>query len=251
MRLALANYQDLLCFSVKEALENIYPYTVSFFKQDLVNVADYFRRTNPNQTFQMNQAVKAFPAFLEKTDFKLIKRLVDENKFLSELARYEWLEVEAQNARDFTFPENFHQVAPLIPEAFEPLKPFCNPTLVKFISKYPITKIIKDLSDLLNEPLDKQSAKFNEVAKKYIESKNNTECNVVIYRDQETFKVRFIELTEIAMELIALSLDHPTFSYKDLLDNINQKHQMKISENNATDLFRLLFEKKLLLGSLS
>lgn len=241
MKKSLANYQDLMCFSVKEALKSIYPFTVSFFKDDVVKVAEYYRRVYPNQSFQMNQAVKAFPKFLADTDFPLIKKLVEQNPYLAELARYEWLEVEPQNAKDFDYPDDFHKVAPMVPEAFEVLKAFWNPTAIQFRSIYPITKIIKDLSG----NTDQGTISFIPHVRGARES-----YNVVIYRDPDTLKVRFIELTKLAIELFDLSITKSDLSYGEILNELNNQSETKVTKEQAINLFKTLFDKQLLLGSL-
>jgi hypothetical protein len=240
VRFGLSQYSQLMDYSVNEALLSIYPLTMKFFERESSEMVEHYRRTFPNTSFQMVYAVKNFSHYLATSSMKIVQEVLSENPYLVDLSRYEWLEVKTQNALNTEYPTNFHKTAPLISDAFPVLKPFWNSTMIFFNSTFPITQIVSKL---------KNRSTTLEIKKLSMDQEEN--CFEVIYRDPESYKVRFLIVKEFVMSLLNISTKNPELTFEEITNLLNQspnKEFRLVQIQDLITLYKSLFEKNLLLG---
>ncbi|MDX1920836.1 MAG: hypothetical protein SFU25_08915 [Candidatus Caenarcaniphilales bacterium] len=235
VRFGLSQYQELLNYSVNEALLSIYPHTFKFFLDKSIQISEHYRRVFPNKTFQMVYAVEKFPEYLAKHSSGRVGEIINKYPFLIDLATYEWLEVKVQNAPEIVYSDGFHKVPPMLAEAFPLVKPFWNPTLITFKSDFPVSLIINNLTEVndiqdLDFEITQQTKKSHEL----------------IYRDTENFKVKFLSTTNFVFNLLNLSLAKPELTFQELKDESVEFSFVNINE--FINLYKSLFDKNLMLG---
>jgi hypothetical protein len=97
----LALYQELLSGTVLETMQGIYPHTYRLLSQNGEKesawkaLIEQYRRQNPNASYKLSGAAQSFPAFLATQ-----QNQIEIFPFLSDLARYEWLELEMLQCPD-------------------------------------------------------------------------------------------------------------------------------------------------------
>jgi hypothetical protein len=113
-------YRRLLKDNWQDTLESIYPFSQKIIGDEWTDVIARYVKTFPPEHFNLNQLAKKFPLYLSQHEKHL-------PVFLSELADYEWLELEI-----IEYPakvDNAQRSAPATVEDFLELSPSVNPTL--------------------------------------------------------------------------------------------------------------------------
>lgn len=112
-------YRDLIYKMLQDMLQNMFPLTYKFLKDDWANIiADLYKTHTADDAVLAYQAEK-FPLYLQEKQLK--------PDFLAELAWYEWLEAELQLAKD------------------EKKETGITPVHIVADFEYPITKIVEEL----------------------------------------------------------------------------------------------------------
>jgi hypothetical protein len=248
----LALYRELMHNTVRDTLESIYPFTVQLLKhgspshadeykeglESWASLAECFRRSCPNLSPKLTGAVENFPRFLagEAVWMSIYP-------FLSELADYEWLEMQVLNMPDAPTIVNTPSETP-VPSDFENFYPVWNQARLLQRFEFPIPEIINALQALTDEEhsLDHLS-----------DAPQPTD--MLFYRDPETLQVRFFVLNELTRSLIELSAEQPTLSYAALLQELQsrmpalQALPSEIIMEQAAKLFQNCLSLGLLFGS--
>jgi hypothetical protein len=236
----LALYQELMFNTVRDTLQNIYPFTYALLSQqgkDLTSwnrLVDDYRRHCPNRSYKLMGAVSGFHQYLaSQVDW------MAQYPFLSDLALYEWLEMEVLNLPDAILPDTLKPEVP-VPEDFSAFFPVWNPAKRLRAFGYNIPVLLDQLKQKQkNTPLEQVFP---------------NPVDILIYRDTERLGVRFFCLNEMTASLMRLSVD---CSYQEAL--LALKRALPVLEGvpidalqgQAQSLFQSCLQKGMLLGSLS
>lgn len=164
-------YKKLVLGSFDSVLKSIYPNCYKLLKGNWNNLVQKYIEKFPPNTPILNKVAARFPDFL-KSEKKILKKY----PFISELALYEWKEIEIYEKEDIKSNGKLN-----------PVHEIC-----KF--KYPIPSIIENIET------KRQRSK---------EAEKESSTSVLIYRDPKTLEVRFFELTYgtlVYLELLRLGL---------------------------------------------
>lgn len=156
-------YRELVRNSLKDVVSNIYPYTRKVLKNKWNKLLPAYLEAYPPTSPILNRVAEHFPTYLLKQ-----KNILKRYPFISELALYEWLELEVYEKENINDKKKIKNG-------------FClNPahTIPRF--QYPVPQIIEIIKS-------KKLTKLAEVTKQ--------PTNVLIYRDPKTLTVRFFELS--------------------------------------------------------
>ncbi len=209
-------YEELLRGSIFSTFNSIFPYTARFFSNaQRVHLAEVYRRTYPNASFQLYHSMASFPEFLANiasnpavTCRHDLEVLANQLPFLSELAWYEGVEVIVQSAPDALIPASFE---PGIPDAIEELgqwKPVWNdPRHLKTLT-YPIPELLAQMDETEDEQLD------------IFSSFKPAPSDLLIYRDPQTLRARFFRLTPLTSAFISTS--EKASSYLETLETLQK-----------------------------
>ncbi|WP_373532322.1 putative DNA-binding domain-containing protein [Vampirovibrio sp.] len=236
----LALYQELMFNTVRDTLQNIYPFTYALLSQhgqDLQawhTLVDDYRRHCPNRSYKLMGAISNFHDYLATQ-----ADLMEHYPFLADLALYEWLEMEVLNLPDVALSSG------LKPEV---------PGLTQLGSFCPVWNPVKRLQGFhYNIPilLDQLQAKRSTAP---LASAPRDPVEILIYRDPETLEVRFFCLNEITASLMRLS---EAGSYHQALLALKLELPMladipaAVIAEQALALFQNCLQKGMLLGSVS
>jgi hypothetical protein len=237
----LALYQELMFNTVLETLESIYPFTHQLISEggqtDGVwqDLAETYRRAHPNPSYKLLSAVAEFPRFLAGQP-----SWMGRFPFISELAQYEWLEMQVLNM-PATNPAL--SLAGAIPELcdFAKYAPLWNVARVLQHFEFPVPDIIAALQA---QPDDAFSVTVTPQA-----------VDVLIYRDPHHLEARFFCLNGMTSLLLQCSFAQPDWSYTQVLAQLQATTpvlQNLPSEGimvQAAQLFQNCLSIGLLLGS--
>lgn len=186
-------YATLLDYGHQDLMASIYPYCAKVLtKKWEPTVREYFL-AYPANHYNLNRAAQRFPAYLQNEGSHFLKKY----PFLVELAEYEWLELELLEVdKDVTpqpnlvlsKPDHFIQYAPLL-----------NPALLLRQYDYPVSEIVDKIEN-----------------KKSISGIKPNTSRVAIYRHPLTNHCKYLDVGEVAFEVIQASIDVP-HSYADLI----------------------------------
>jgi len=168
-------YKELVKNSFDSLFTSIYPHTYKLIKKDWTNIYKKYLKECPPDSPMLNRVAKKLPKFLSKQTDVLKKY-----PFISELAQFEWLEVEVYEREETNGKR----------KSIEQLNPIHE--IYKF--EYPITKIVN--------MIDK---------KQLVKNIKKENLNLIIYRDPKDLKVRLFELapgTLAYIELLKRGLTH-------------------------------------------
>lgn len=243
----LALYQELMFNTVAESLQSIYPYTYQFMSANGRDakiwealVEDY-RRAYPNPSHKLMGAVEHFPEFLSQQEDWLAQY-----PFLSELALYEWLEMQVLNLPDSHPPMAHPHGLPSLDELAH-YAPVWNPSRVLQHFEYPIPELIT----LIQTHVELENPSNAEA-----ELKTEPQpLDILIYRDPHLLHVRFFCLNGLTNLLIQLSTAQPGVAYREILEQLReiipalQDMPMAELEAQAIGLFQTCLDAAILLGS--
>ena len=161
-------YRELVRNSLFSLISNFYPCTHKILnKHWKVLLSKYIEQYPPNSPI-LSKVGEHFPEFLKKE-----KSIIKKYPFISELALYEWLEVETYEQEDNEVKNKQLVLNPIH-------------TICRF--EYQIPEIAEKIKD--KKPLGKIKKE---------------QTNVLIYRDPKDFSVRFIELSNGTVAYLELS----------------------------------------------
>ena len=186
-------YASLLQFGQQDLMSSIYPLSAKLLKHKWEStVASYFRR-HPAKHYHLNEAGRRFREYLREDQPHLLKTY----PFAPELADYEWIEMEVleKNINACKQPNLVLNQ----PDHFMKYSPVLNPVLILRKYSYSISKIAHQLE------IDKSLRGLTRPAISY----------VVCYRDPETNRATFLDLSELPFEIIQALIDAP-HSYAEL-----------------------------------
>lgn len=207
----IQTYRDLVKSSFYEVLSNIYPDTHKLLDKEWNNlISKYIEKYPPNSPI-LTKVAERFPLFLSEE-----KNIQIKYPFLSELALYEWLEVDIYG-RETRTKTNGHFL--------NPASEICN-------FNYPIPEIAERVEN--KKPLGKQKP---------------SPTNVLIYRDPKNLTIRFIELSEGTIHyLLLLKKGYTNDKIKRILAkhyNIDTRH-LKTFNHEIQKLVKDLKNKRIL-----
>lgn len=190
-------YASLILGTIEECLSGIYPYCEKLLTADYSErwrwkalAVDYYRR-HPNPSPLLLPAVAQFPTYLA-TQADLLKQY----PFLAELAHYEWLEAELQNAPDGEYPEGGMPVSELTPAVLSDARPVWNLVSCLVGFQYDIPALITEI-------------KVSTLAQLKGLSITPKLTPILIYRDPVTLNPRFFSLTPLTGALLEVAFTAP------------------------------------------
>ncbi|MBS1953091.1 MAG: putative DNA-binding domain-containing protein [Cyanobacteria bacterium SZAS-4] len=221
-------YATLLEYGQQDLMASIYPYCAKILKKKWEpTVREYFLAYPPNH-YNLNRAAQRFPTYLKSEGSHFLKKY----PFLVELADYEWLEMELLEVDDEVKPQPNLVLSK--PDHFIQFAPLLNPVLLLRQYEYPISEIVEKLD-----------------GKKSISGIKPRSSRVAIYRHPLTNHCKYLDVGEIAFEVIQASIDVP-HSYSDLISlavsrSTNSDPQKTVVE--FLDLVEKLQEIQVFIGS--
>jgi hypothetical protein len=221
-------YATLIDYGQQDLMASIYPYCAKILKKKWEpTVREYFLACPANH-YNLNRAAQKFPAYLQNEGAQFLTK----NPFIAELADYEWMEMELLEVDEdvqpqpnlvLSKPEHFIQFAPLI-----------NPVLLLRQYEFPISEIVEKLDN-----------------KKSVSAIKPHASRVAVYRHPITNHCKYLDIGEVAFEVIQASKDVP-HSYADLISlavsrDANPDPQKTVVE--FLDLVEKLQEIQVFIGS--
>lgn len=222
-------YASLIRAGRQDLMQSIYPGCKKILSRHWVRLVDQYMETRPAPHYNLNQAARAFPDFLQED----VPDITARHPFLPELADYEWIELAIIESDQVACPKE--NVSLDSPEVFAQYGPVPNPVLTLRRYQYPIAKLV----DWLREDV-----KLPRRVKK-------EPTNLVIYRDPEDLTARFLELGELSANLVdKVCQGEP--SYADLITFAVTEGKTGNPQETIVktlELFEQLQELKVFLGS--
>lgn len=215
----IATYRDLVHNSFDSLMTNIYPNVYEYLRKDWKKtICDYIEKYPPNSPI-LNKVGLYFPEYLSKR-----KDLLKSSPFISELALYDWVELEIYDKEEpavngIKIKKNLFRL---------------NPVHMICRFEYPIPEIVQNIEEgFLLKRVNKQKT------------------FVFIYRDPQTLGVRFMELSPGA--LIYIELLEKDFSNKDIVWALAKHYDvdynnMKQFSKEIDSVIKTLKEKKVILN---
>lgn len=229
-------YEELLFASVEDTLASLYPYTKRFLEDEgWYKRVEVYRRLYPNRSYQLYRVAESFPKFLaEQSDLK--KKF----PFLSDLAYYEWYEIEVLNESDEPLPPNFQLGFPDSVEGMSYFAPVANSARRLHSYRYHIPELIEHL---------KTVEKINAAKFKLPEKPSD----IIIYRDSDTLSARFFMLTPLTGKFIAKL--GPPLTYYEIFKALKEEEPMLQNLSleqilpQGLGLIQQCFQQNIILGS--
>lgn len=193
-RKGAALYGRLINFGHHDLIESIFPFCKKAIADDWDSIVEKYFHHYPSDHYNLNKICRHFSQFLSDHGGKLVEKY----PYLPELADYEWLELE--KLEDQTDIIRAEQVSICDLQMISKYAPVVNQTLILCKYDYPIAEIANNF----------ESAK--RPRKKFAPKK----CNLCIYRDPDTHRVRFVELGEASAAIVETAAKQATV-YQDLL----------------------------------
>lgn len=211
-------YGRLINFGHYDLLCSIYPYCQKVLGKDWDYIAEKYFRDYPSDHFNLNKICRHFSEFISKCNEEMEKY-----PYLAELADYEWLELE--KVENGSVIEQAETIAIDSLEKLSIYTPVVNQTLTLRQYQFPILEM---------------TAHFEE-AKRIRKKFAKDPCNVVIYRDPATHRVRFIELGNVAAAVVEKAQKEQS-SYQDLLRLAIEMNENKNPQDIVVQLLELIEE---------
>ncbi len=201
-------YTSLIRSGIHGTMEGFFPATKRFYTdKQWRQLAELYRRSCPNPSFQLFRSVKQLPDFLatlplepphpDHPDHELAET-VRRFPFLPEIARYEWLEAELRSAPDIEPPDGLESRPPESAEELSQYRPCWNPAGTVCAFRFPVPDILEQLKGLSDENLEKLSGL----------QPHPTE--ILVYRDVRTLGVRYFKLNPLTAMLLKESRQAPS-----------------------------------------
>lgn len=170
----LSVYQSLVLNSIEELMESIYPFCYKILEDNWTDLIASYAALYPSKSPIYNHLAKDFSKFLASEEFN--NKYTYPN-YLSELAAYEWADLEIYNASS---SEKLPRTRPLNPIH----------KIIEF--KFPITQILLYLKN----------------TKEDIESIRQTDIEespeiILIYQDSKTCNTRFFKLSKAVRMILS------------------------------------------------
>lgn len=221
-------YASLLEYGQQELMSSIYPYCAQILKKKWEpTVREYFSLYPPNH-YNLNRAAQRFPTYLKHEGSRLLKR----HQFLAELADYEWLELEMLEKDEDVIPQPNLVLSK--PEHFVQYAPLLNPALLLREYEYPVSEIVEKSS-----------------RKKSVAGVKPRATRVAIFRNPLTNHCKYLDVGEIAFEVIQANIDSP-HTYADLITlavtRAGNPNPQKVVEE-VLDLVEKLQQLQVFIGS--
>ena len=176
----VALYGRMINYGHHDVMDSIFPYCSQLLGDDWYEVVEEYLLRFPPDHYNLNHICRHFAEFLSKYGQVHLKRF----PFLSELADYEWLELEKiEDTAPFVCGDNSLISSP---EQIITMAPIVNATMVIRYYKYPIAEIAARL----------------ESGRKVRKKTQPQDTYLAIFRDPETHKVRFLELGKAACGVV-------------------------------------------------
>ena len=185
-------YASLLQFGQQDLMSSIYPLSARLLNDKWEStVASYFLR-HPANHYHLNEAGHRFKEYLQDQP-----ALLKTYPFVAELADYEWIEMEVLEKN--TVASKQPNLVLNAADHFVKYGPILNPVLLLRKYNYCVSKIASRLES-------KKSLRGVTRA---------TTSYVACYRDPETNRASFLDLSELPFEIIQALIDAP-HSYAEL-----------------------------------
>lgn len=187
-------YASLIRHGQQDLMNSIYPGCAKVLGKHWYELVSEYFESFPPDHFNLNAGAGNFSRFLKERCDAFVKR----HPFLSELADYEWIELEILEHPGEPVPGE--DVGLDEPTRFTTFGPRLNPVIIVRHYVYPITKIVDWLKAGVKLPrrVGKQAA------------------HMVIYRDPDNLDARFLEFGELAVAIVENALEG-SCSYADLI----------------------------------
>ncbi|MBX9571297.1 MAG: putative DNA-binding domain-containing protein [Candidatus Obscuribacterales bacterium] len=211
-------YGRLINFGHYDLLCSIYPYCQKVLGKDWDYIAEKYFKAYPSDHYNLNKICRHFPVFISECSDEMEKY-----PYLAELADYEWLELE--KVEDGSKIERAESVAIDSLEKISIYSPVVNQTLTLRRYEYPILEMTSHFEEA------------KRIRKKFAKDS----CNVVIYRDPSTHRVRFIELGKVAAAVVEKAQKDQS-SYQDLLRLAIELNPNKNPQDLVVQLLELIEE---------
>jgi hypothetical protein len=241
-RARLFLYEELLFASVEDTLSSLFPVTVHFLKPEWHALVEKYRRQFPNSSFQLYHVARDFPEFVQG-----LSHYMKKYPFLWDLALYEWLEIEVLNQEDEPLPSDLQLGFPAEASMLPVFMPVLNPIRRQHTFEYPIPAILTEASrrEEVGQGFDSFSIDGKPV--------QPAETTMLIYRDSETFKARFFNLTPLTGAMIVVMAEHQSYevSFQTLHTSVPALAQVPYETlaQQGIGLLNQCFQQKILLGS--
>jgi hypothetical protein len=200
-QMQLSLYQGLVQNTVQETLNSFFPYCRHLLADAWPELCERFRRQHPNRSYQLYRCAENFPSFIAEQEM-----WVDQYSFLPELALYEWLEVEIENAPNQIFPIDAVNLIPTTANILAQTAPIWNQASHLRLWFYNIPQLIEAIVADLEQDLIFDWPNTHAVTPK--------PTSLFIYRDTDTHRARFFELNALTAQFIELSQAEPKASYE-------------------------------------
>lgn len=163
-------YRELVRNSLSDVISNIYPYTREILKNEWNKLLPAYLEAYPPTSPILNRVAERFSDYLSKQ-----KNILKRYPFISELALYEWLELEVyeKEVAESNGRKNGQSLL--------------NPIHVLHRFQFPISEIVENIKN-----------------KKRLGRIKQRPTTILIYRDPKTLTVRFFELEPGVLAYIEL-----------------------------------------------
>lgn len=204
-------YAELISIGRNDLMLSVYPGCARLLNKKWKETVDDYFATCPPKHYRLNMSAARFSQYLKDNRLDLLQKF----PYLSDLADYEWVELQLMEDRQLVNPQPHEALSR--PEQFEKSAPIVNPVLSLRYYNYQVPLIVEYLRD-------------GEMPR------NITPRDVIVavYRDPETHIGRYVEVTPGIAHLIEQAQGAPT-SYADLAT-------LAISYSKATNPQEALLE---------
>jgi hypothetical protein len=172
-------YAELLHFGHHDVMDSIYPYCAQLLSTQWPAIVDDYLLRFPPDHYNFNRLCSRLPAYFTTYGGKYTLKF----PFLSELADYEWIELEKIEQDEQIDSEPHTQLSD--PAQFVTLSPLLNPTVTMRDYRFNILSIARRLE---------QGKKLGKVEPE--------RTLVAIYRQPQTHLCKFVELGEAAASIV-------------------------------------------------
>ena len=209
-------YASLLEFGQQDVMASIFPNSAKLLKSKWTDVVDDYFICCPANHYHLNLAASRFPGYLKEHQHSLLEKY----PFLFELADYEWIEVEILEKNALV--QKQPNLVLVEPADFLRYRPVLNPVLILRQYGFAITKIAHRLEE------GKRLGALNKPAI----------SRVAGYRDPESNRCVFLDLNEVAFEVLQALADAP-HSYAELIKLAISRSPQLNTQQSVADFLSL------------
>ncbi|MBX9877042.1 MAG: DNA-binding domain-containing protein [Candidatus Obscuribacterales bacterium] len=185
-------YAELIAIGRNDLMLSVYPGCARLLNKKWKETLDDYFETCPPKHYRLNMSAANFSQYLKDNRADLLQAF----PYLSDLADYEWIELQLMEDKRQASPEPYEPLSR--PEQFEKSAPIVNPVLSLRNYNYQVPVIVEYLRD-------------GEMPRNI----TPREIMVAVYRDPETHMGRYVEVTPGIACVIEQAQSAPT-SYADL-----------------------------------